>query len=288
MSPHTIDEPATSDEAGGLTRVRLDLSYDGTDFSGWAIQQGSQLRTVQGEIEAALATVLRVDEPLRLTVAGRTDAGVHARGQVAHVDLPAQVWRSINPDELVRHINGCLDQDVRIRSLAVAAPGFDARFSPLSRLYRYRLCDEARNVDPLRRHDVVLVKGPLNVAAMNEAGALLVGLRDFAAFCRRREGATTIRTLIRCSSCRTDDGLVVVTVEADAFCHSMVRSIVGALLDVGHGRHEPQWIHQVADAGERSSAIQVAPARGLTLEQVLYPPDADLPAQAELTRRRRS
>jgi tRNA pseudouridine38-40 synthase len=288
VSPDIMDEPATSQGVGGLIRVRLDLAYDGTDFTGWAIQEGSDLRTVQGEVEAALATVLRVDGPLRLTVAGRTDAGVHARGQVAHVDLPAELWNRTTPEDVLRRLNGILDDDVLIHAVAAAAPGFDARFSPLSRIYRYRLCDDLKKYDPLRRHDVVLVKGPLNVAQMNEAASLLVGLRDFASFCRKRERATTIRTLIRCSFSRTDDGLVVATVEADAFCHSMVRSIVGALLDVGQGRHEPAWITRTAEALERTAAIQVAPALGLTLEEIVYPPDEDLPAQAERTRRRRA
>ncbi|CAB4868003.1 unannotated protein [freshwater metagenome] len=288
VSSRSFDnEPADPSGDGGFIRLRLDISYDGTDFTGWAIQQGSELRTVQGEIEEALATVLRVPGPLRLTVAGRTDAGVHARGQVAHVDLPTALWKSTTAKDLLRRLNGRISNDVRIRSLRQAASGFDARFSPLARLYRYRICDDFENFDPLRRHDVVLVKGPLDIAAMNKAAAGLVGLRDFASFCRRREGATTIRTLMRCSFSRTDDGLVVATVEADAFCHSMVRSVVGALLDVGQGRRPVEWVEQMAIAGERTSAIQVAPAHGLTLESVTYPPDEDLPAQAERTRSRR-
>jgi len=267
--------------------VRLDLAYDGTDFSGWAWQRGSGLRTVQGVLEAALALVLRLPEAPRTTCSGRTDAGVHARGQVAHVDLDPDLVARTDAAELMRRLNGVLPRDVRVHSVSVAPPGFDARFSPTSRIYRYRICDRPEHIDPLRRHEVVLTRSPLSVAAMNQAAAPLVGLHDFGAFCRRREGATTIRTLIRLGFSRTDDGLVVGTVEADAFCHSMVRSLVGALIDVGDGRREPGWLTARLAAGERVPDIHVAPAAGLTLEQVVFPPDAELAARADSTRRSR-
>jgi tRNA pseudouridine38-40 synthase len=184
----------------------------------------------------------------------------------------------------VRRLNGVLPHDVRVREVSVAPPGFDARFSPLSRIYRYRICDRPEHLDPLHRHEVVVVSSPLRVAAMNEAAAPLVGLHDFGGFCRRREGATTIRTLLRLGFSRTDDGLVVGTIEADAFCHSMVRSLVGALVDVGQGRRDPAWLEACLRSGERVPAVHVAPAHGLTLEAVVFPDAQELAARATATR----
>ena len=283
-----------------VVRVRLDLSYDGTEFSGWAKQPG--LRTVQGEIEAGLARLIRDDAgaPLgaRVTVAGRTDAGVHARGQVAHVDVPRTSWDRM-PGRCVRapedglrdRLDGVLADDIRITRASVAAAGFDARFSATERRYAYRVCDAPLLRDPLTRRHVLWHDKELDVAELNRASALLTGLRDFAPFCRGREGATTIRDLTELSWARVDagpdQGLVVATVRADAFCHSMVRSLVGALLAVGEGRRDLAWLTVVASEAERSQAIAVAPAHGLTLEQVSYPADAELAARAEQTRARR-
>lgn len=276
-------------------RVRLDFAYDGTDFSGWAAQP--RLRTVQGVMEEGLARIAWGHRP-RLVVAGRTDAGVHARGQVAHLDLPASVWASLpgrsnwTPEAaLIDRLGGVLPDDILVHRAARAPEGFDARFSAIERRYAYRACDRLESRDPLRRRSVLWVKRPLDVDVLHEASLTLLGLRDFVAFCRSREGSTTIRTLTEFSWRRETDGpdagLVVATVRADAFCHSMVRSLVGAVLAVGEGRRDLCWLNEVAASSSRTSRIAVAPPHGLTLEEVTYPSDADLASRAESTRARR-
>ncbi len=280
------DEPASPHGDGGLVavvRLRLDLAYNGTEFAGWAAQPG--LRTVQQTVEDALAVGLRLTQPARLTVAGRTDAGVHARGQVAHVDVPDEAWGAAT--DSVRSLAGLLPRDVRVRSVAPAPPGFDARFSALSRVYAYRVCDSTSGPDPVRRHEVLWVRRPVDVERMNDAAASLRGLHDFAAFCRRRPDASTIRTLLALDWARAADGTVVATVEADAFCHSMVRALVGAMLAVGDGSRPVEWPGQVLAGGVRDSAVQVVGPQGLTLEVVRYPADDDLAARADETRRPR-
>ena len=267
-------------EADPHLRVRLDLSYDGTDFSGWAVQPGR--RTVQGVLQEALATVLRVPS-VSLTVAGRTDAGVHARGQVAHADLAV-----LPHPKAVTRLAGVLPLDVRVRSIEPAPPGFDARFGAVWRRYEYRISDEPAGVDPVRRRFVVGHRHPLDVPAMADAAQRLLGLHDYAAFCRRAEFGTTIRTVQQFGVARDGLGEIVVGIRADAFCQAMVRSLVGALLAVGEGRETVDWPASLLAASERSSRITVAPAHGLTLVEVGYPPDADLAARAEVTRARRS
>lgn len=243
---------------------------------------------MQGELEAALTTVLRLPTPAALTVAGRTDAGVHARGQVSHLDVPADADLPETVAGLERRLNGTLPDDIRVHRVGVAPEGFDARFSAIWRRYAYRLSDGPESSDPLRRHEVLPWPWPLDLDAMNAASARLTGEHDFAAYCKRREGATTIRALLDFGWSRGDDGLVMARVVADAFCHSMVRALVGALLSVGTGRKPVSWPATVLAAGVRDSAVQVVPARGLTLEEVGYPPDADLAARAEEARRMRS
>ncbi len=279
----------TAADARALVRVRLDLAYDGTGFSGWAQQPGR--RTVEQELSRALATVLRAAEPVRLTVAGRTDAGVHARGQVAHADVDPAAWaalpgRSDRPPEqaAVTRLAGVLPDDVVVRSVRVAPAGFDARFAATSRRYLYRVCDRPPTLDPLRRFDTVVVKEPLDEHALHAAAARLLGLRDFAAFCKRREGATTVRSLLEYSWRRLDDGVLAATVVADAFCHSMVRSLVGAVLPVGQGRRPAGWPAQVLAAGARDPAVAVMPPHGLSLEEVTYPPDDELASRVEAAR----
>ncbi|MEH3032692.1 MAG: tRNA pseudouridine(38-40) synthase TruA [Aeromicrobium erythreum] len=261
-------------------RLRLDLSYDGGAFRGWATQPG--LRTVQGVLEAALATVLRLPEPVATTCAGRTDAGVHARGQVVHVDLPDDV----DPEQLGRRLRRLLPDDVTVRAATVAPPGFDARFAALERRYAYRLCDDPAALDPLARDHVVAWPRPLDVDAMRRAGDRLLGEHDFAAFCRRREGATTVRTLLELSPVR-EGSLVVTTVRADAFCHSMVRALMGALVAVGEGRYQPGWVVDVLAGRERDPRVKVMPAHGLVLEEVVYPGDDGLADRVTASRRRR-
>lgn len=276
--------------SGGLVRVRLDLGYDGTDFVGWAAQPG--LRAVEATVGDAVARVLRLPrDQVSLVVAGRTDAGVHASGQVCHVDLPRAAWDAapgrsdLEPAAaLLRRLRGVLPADVRVHGVAPAPDGFDARFSALSRRYAYRLCDDPAGVPPLRRRDVVGHRRRLDLAAMNGAAAALTGLRDFAAFCRRREGATTIRTLQEYSWVRDGDGFAVATVVADAFCHSMVRALVGALLPVGDGRRDGGWPARVQAGRVRDPGVTVAPAHGLVLEQVAYPPEEQLAARSAQAR----
>lgn len=272
-------------------RLRLDIAYDGTAFHGWARQP--VLRTVQGELEQAFDTVLRTGGTV-LTVAGRTDTGVHARGQVAHVDLDeavlaAVVGRSgLSPsDALVRKVNGVAAPDVRLRRVAPAPEGFDARFSAVWRRYAYRIADRPETVDPLVRGHVVAWPRPLDIDAMNAASADLVGLHDFAAFCKKREGATTIRTLTELGW-RRIDGVVEATVRADAFCHSMVRALVGCLTAIGEGRKDVGWAAEVLAGRTREGGPAVAAAHGLTLEEVGYPEGEELAAQAERARARRT
>ncbi|WP_086690010.1 tRNA pseudouridine(38-40) synthase TruA [Streptomyces recifensis] len=276
-----------SDEAQpGHVRIRLDLSYDGTDFHGWAKQAGGR-RTVQGEIEDALRTVTRSKETYELTVAGRTDAGVHARGQVAHVDLPEPVWAE-HREKLLKRLAGRLSKDVRVWSLTEAPPGFNARFSAVWRRYAYRVTDNPGGVDPLLRNHVLWHDWPLDVDVMNEAARALLGEHDFAAYCKRREGATTIRTLQELSLVRGADGVITATVRADAFCHNMVRSLIGALLFTGDGHRGPEWPGKVLAAGVRDSAVHVVRPHGLTLEEVGYPADELLAARNKEARNRRS
>ncbi|WP_240617334.1 tRNA pseudouridine(38-40) synthase TruA [Nocardioides speluncae] len=273
-------------------RIRIDLAYDGTEFKGWATQPG--LRTVQGMLEAALATALRVSE-VAVTCAGRTDTGVHARGQVVHLDtepatLTESAGRSADPplEALLRRLNGILPADVRVRRVVEAAPGFDARFSAVWRRYAYRIADDPTVVDPLTRSHVLAWPRPLDLDAMNAAAAALLGEHDFAAFCKKREGATTIRSLLDLHWDRTPDGLLIATVRADAFCHNMVRALVGSMLAVGEGRREPAWVSQVLTAKVRDPGVTVVQPNGLTLEEVGYPDDTELAAQAEAARRVRT
>ncbi|MFE9096022.1 tRNA pseudouridine(38-40) synthase TruA [Streptomyces sp. NPDC007264] len=271
----------------GDVRIRLDLSYDGSGFHGWAKQAGGR-RTVQAEIEDALRTVTRVrDAACELTVAGRTDAGVHARGQVAHVDLPREVWAE-HRGKLLKRLAGRLPKDVRVWALREAPSGFNARFSAVWRRYAYRVTDNPGGVDPLLRGHVLWHDWPLDVDAMNEAARPLIGEHDFAAYCKRREGATTIRTLQELSLARGDDGIITATVRADAFCHNMVRSLIGALLFVGDGHRAPDWPGKVLAAGVRDSAVHVVRPHGLTLEEVGYPADELLAARSREARNKRS
>ena len=265
-----------------FVRVRIDLSYDGAGFSGWAAQP--ERRTVEGVVSEALGHVLRLPDAPRLTVAGRTDAGVHARGQVAHADLPDAAWAKY-ADTAARRLARALPPDIRARSIEPAPEGFDARFSALWRRYSYRVCDDPAAADPLRRHDTLWHPHELDLAAMNAAAAALTGEHDFAAFCRRREGATTVRALRRLDWQRDTDGVAIACVVADAFCHNMVRALVGALLAVGDDRRAPSWPSAILATAIRDPAIRVVPPHGLCLEEVRYPAPGQLAARAVLTRR---
>lgn len=271
----------TMSDSSGRTvaiRVRLDISYDGTDFTGWARQPG--LRTVQGVLEESLSKVLR--EPIQLTVAGRTDAGVHAEGQVAHFDTTAE----IDADKLLHRLARFLPKDVRVTGIRSVPADFDARFSAIRRHYVYRLTTAPYGASPLQARSVVPCR-PVNLDAMRTASRKLLGLHDFAAFCRRREGATTVRELQRFDWNQTGD-LLTAHVSADAFCWSMVRSLVGGALSVGEGRRTPQWLPTLLDERTRSSSVTVAPAHGLSLVAVDYPADEDLAARNAQTRETRA
>jgi tRNA pseudouridine38-40 synthase len=276
-----MDEPGQR-ELAGLVRLRLALAYDGTAFHGWARQPG--LRSVQQVVEEALALVLALPQPPPLTVAGRTDAGVHARGQVAHVDVPADAW-SAAAEAAARRLGRVLPGDVRVWSVEPAPDGFDARFSALARRYSYRVCDDPAHADPLRRHDTLWHRHPLDLGRMNAAAAACLGEHDFASFCRSRDGATTIRELLRLDWERLSPGVAVATVVADAFCHNMVRALAGALLAVGDGRKPEAWLAEVLAARRRDPAVNVAPPHPLCLEEVRYPAPGELAARARLTRR---
>jgi tRNA pseudouridine38-40 synthase len=298
-----IDAPGLHER---LTRVRLDIAYDGTAFSGWSRQP--TLRTVQGELETALATILkRVGTAPTLTVAGRTDAGVHALGQVAHLDLTDDQLTGLDDSHrgkggtkperttevrvarLVRRLNGIAgtDGDLYVRAATVAPAGFDARFSAVWRRYEYRIADARAEKNPLLRASTLWHFAELDVAAMQQAAQTLLGLHDFAAYCKPREGATTIRTLQAFDWTRDERGVVVARLQADAFCHSMVRALVGASVSVGDGSLAPVRVRELLDATRRTNEFAPVPARGLVLTRVGYPDDGELAARAEQTRARR-
>lgn len=298
------DDDGPSRLAPGSIRLRLDIAYDGTNFSGWAIQP--VLRTVQGEIEGALSSILRRYPPIpRVSVAGRTDAGVHATGQVAHVDLTAaQAASVLSPARgrnarkadtdsaiaLARRLNGILSQkgDIVITKAQIAPDGFDARFGALWRRYEYRIADGLSLRDPLQRLRTTWLPGRHRIEPMEEVAQALCGLHDFAAYCKPKPRATTIRTLQNFSWRRDDDGVLIASLQADAFCHSMVRALVGGCVAVGEGRLSIPRLLQLRDAGERTAAFKVMPARGLTLTQVGYPDDAELALRAAQTRAHRA
>ena len=273
-----MTEPTLYPESG-FRRLRIDLAYDGTNFSGWAIQPDR--RTVQEVVETALSTVAQ--SPAPTIVAGRTDAGVHATGQVIHVDLP----ETLELDDLAYKLNRILDQDVRINKIEIAPTAFHARFSALRRYYEYRILDENKVIQPLSRLNTASWYRPLDVDVMNRASALLLGTHNYAAFCKYREGATTIRTLETYQWRRDEGGCLVADVVADAFCYSMVRNLVGAIVCVADGRKDPEWISTLLEDKERVSDSLVFPARGLTLYKVDYPDAAELLERAKKTVARR-
>jgi len=275
-----MTEPASI--PGGLRRFRIDLAYDGTDFSGWAIQPG--LRTVEGDLVNALEVIFgKLENGLR--VAGRTDAGVHAIAQVLHVDLTPVQARRIKSG-LPKRLNAMLPRDVRIHKVELAAEGFHARFSATSREYRYRINQSAIE-NPLIGRYQLWHKYPLDASKMHDAGQHLLGLHDFASFCKRRAGSTTIREMkkLRVSEAK---GEIVIDLEADAFCHNQVRSIVGALVAIGENTLSLKQLLAILDQKKRVGKFKVVGAEGLTLMKVNYPKDHLLAKQAEKTRNMRS
>ncbi|CAB5240770.1 unannotated protein [freshwater metagenome] len=273
-----MTEPTLYPESGFL-RLRIDVAYDGSNYFGWAKQPDR--RTIQEEIEKAIGMIVRAD--VQSIVAGRTDAGVHATGQVIHVDIA----ESTNVDDLAYKLNRILDEDIRIMKISLAPPAFHARFSALRRTYEYKILDANRALNPLHRLDVTPWYRPLDAERLNEASALLLGEHDFAAFCKFREGATTYRNLEKYNWIRNDSGILVSEITADAFCYSMVRNLVGAVICVADGRFENSWLISMLENRERLTDSLVFPSRGLTLTHVEYPKDADLADRAMITIARR-
>lgn len=288
-------EPVQRGGDGVDARFRLDITYDGTNFHGWGRQP--QLRTVQGVLEEALAKVFgRNGEPPTLTVAGRTDAGVHALGQVAHLDVSARQLSGLYqgrqrraPTALAHRLNGILglNSDVWVSRSTLAPAGFDARFSATWRKYEYRVADADAPRNPLQRLTTLWYPAALDAEAMQEAARDLLGLHDWTSFCKSRDGSTNIRTLQEFTWERDGSGVLVARVKADAFCHSMVRALVGATIAVGERRLSPAGLVELRESRERTSDFKVVPAKGLTLVAVGYPPDGDLAARAEQTRAKR-
>ncbi|QPK83566.1 tRNA pseudouridine(38-40) synthase TruA [Corynebacterium qintianiae] len=272
-------------------RLRLDIAYDGTDFHGWARQ--ADLRTVQGTIEAALGMVLCT--PVELTVAGRTDAGVHASGQVAHVDIPraALEQRSIegDPARLVRRMAKLLPEDVRIFRVTAAHPLFDARFSALSRSYVYRVTTHPAGALPTRARDTAAWRRPVDLSVVQAVADAFVGLHDFAAFCKAKPNATTVREVLGMrwveASTSEEPNLYEAHVTADAFCWNMVRALVATCLQVGDGSKEPGWVEPLLGERERNPQVLLAPAKGLTLVDVAYPAPDEYGRRSALTRAKR-
>lgn len=277
-----------------MPRIRLDLAYDGNAYHGWAAQPG--LPTVQGVLQEGLATLIRREVPV--VVAGRTDAGVHARGQVVHFDLTEEEWsrlargRDITPAvAMLRRIGGVLSRQGRaviVHSARQVPDDFDARFSALSRSYTYRLADGPQRRDPLRRFDTAWHPRGLDERLMNAEAISAVaadgGVRDFGSFCKPREMSTTIRQLQSFSIRRGPDDVLLAQLTADAFCHHMVRALIGACIDVGEGRREPGWVLSRLERPSWDSSVRLAPPNGLVLESVQYPSDDQLRARAEQTR----
>jgi len=262
-------------------RLRIDFSYDGTDFSGWAKQPG--LHTVQGSLDVALATILRLDT-IQSTVAGRTDAGVHATGQTAHIDVDD----SVKPEQLLRQLNSILSGvAIHIHRVMVAPPGFDARYSPMFRRYEYRVSDAVGNRDPRTRNFTLWVDDHLDIDRMNAAATSILGLHDWTTYCKPRPRATRVRELQIFRWRREKDGTLVAEVQADAFCHNMVRNLVGMCIAVGRGKLTVSDAVKLREERARTSAFIVVPPHGLTLVEVGYPADDEVGERAELSRARR-
>lgn len=264
-------------------RFRILIAYEGTNYHGWAVQEN--LPTVAGEIERVLRLVSR--EKVHLTAAGRTDKGVHALGQVAHFDLPVANIDFNNTNKMLIRLNKLLPADIRIVSLFKTNPSFDARFSALARTYIYRITTASYGALPQEANFVAHWTSQLDLNLLNKAASLLVGLHDFAAFCKPRPGATTIRNLQIFTWERTRN-YYIATVKADAFCWSMVRSLVGAVTSVATGKRSLEWCASLLTAGSRDSSILVAPAVGLTLQEVDYPPEEQYEKQSQITRKKRT
>lgn len=244
-----------------MPTYRLDIGYDGSGFHGYAGNPG--VRTVQGDLEAALAKIMGAE--VKTAVAGRTDAGVHARGQVVSFHLDTE----LDLDRILRSLRSMLGREVAVFSLVEAEAEFDARRSAQSRIYRY-LIDDSPVADPFTRNVVWHVAEPLDLEAMNRAAAAFVGSHDFASLCRAQAGRTTTRTVFRAEWAR-QQSLVVYEVHARAFCHQMVRSMVAVCVEVGRGRFDADAVPGILVALDRNAAPRgTAPPHGLVLDRVIY------------------
>ncbi|MEI6120823.1 MAG: tRNA pseudouridine(38-40) synthase TruA [Actinomycetes bacterium] len=259
---------------GGFRRLQINFSYDGTDFQGWAKQPN--YRTIQGVLEELIGKIVRAK--VDCVTAGRTDAGVHATGAVLHVDIPEQELDIAN---FAFKLNRILEEDIRITSVREAPEGFHARYSAIARHYEYKIADGDRPISPLERHFVADWYRPLDLELLRASSHSLLGTHDFAAFCKWRENATTIRTLKDFSWNRDESGLLIAHICADGFGYNMVRNLVGAAVCVGEKRYDLDWIRRVLTEKSRVSDSYVFPSRGLTLVKVDYPDDAQLPAIAK-------
>ena len=272
-------EPTLFPESG-FRRLRIDLAYDGSNFFGWARQPDR--RTIQGLIEEVLSRILKCD--VDTVVAGRTDAGVHASAQVAHFDVPATLFESgLEYKDLIYKLNRILEEDVRVLNISEAPAGFNARFSALRRFYIYKIQDGNRPIPPLARLDIESWYRELDLDLLNQAATSLIGTHDFAAFCKFKAGGTTIRTLEKFTWLRNSEGVLEADVVADAFCYSMVRNLVGAVVSVADGRRDLPWLANVLAKKMRVSDSMVFPSRGLTLYRVEYPADSELLERAKIT-----
>ena len=257
----------TLEVKSGFSRLRVDLTYEGTNFSGWAKQPNE--RTVQEEVEKALGTITQTK--VATIVAGRTDAGVHAKHQVIHTDLPTQT--DIN--NLAFRLNQILDADIRVLTAQWAPDNFHARFTAISRTYQYKIIDGGKVTAPLDRHDSTEWFRPLDIELMNSGSKLLLGVHDFFAFCKFREGGTTIRNLLQFDWVRDEKGYAVAKIKAESFRYNMVRNLVGAAVCVGEKRFEPQWMLKTLKDKVRIPDSYVFPAKGLSLIQVEYPSESE-------------
>lgn len=267
MSAAGSEPPARpeSPAPGRTVRLRIDLAYDGSGFHGFARQPDQ--RTVQGVLEDALQRLSGTT--VQSTGAGRTDRGVHATRQVVHCDVPADSRPAADPAGARRALDTLCGPQIAVWRVRRVPATFDARFSATCRRYRYRLGDGAA-LDPLERHRTWHVPGGLDVEAMGAAARHLLGEHDFSSFCRRSGGAHRRRRIDMLAVRRTAAHVVVVAVEGPAFCHQMVRSIVGCLVAVGRGQRHPDWLADVLAARDRAAAAQVAPPHGLVLTGVSY------------------
>ncbi len=243
-----------------MARFRLLIEYDGSAYAGWQIQKHDP--TIQGEIERALAIILK--EKIHVTGAGRTDAGVHARGQVAHFDtqMDMETWR------LKRSLNGILNRDIRIKDLNRAEKDFHARYSATSRIYHYVI---ARKPSALLRNQCWYLSTNLDLALMSKASEQLLGTHDFKSFCRSLSTVPNHTcTVIKAAWTKDDSEYLRFIIQANRFLHGMVRAIVGTLVDIGRGFLTADDIYTILIKKNRTAASDTAPARGLILHQVVY------------------